>query len=319
MSILHKGTLTVVVATVIASGMIVLTGNSVAEDKEKTKANMGNAVSSKQSGEMPKKLITIEKKTDEAVGKVSTDVVNNIALAPPPGPFLSEGAVVSAQKSLLAPVAPKAPISLSKQPEQRANSLHFKAAPSLLQKAVEPKADLNKPLAPARQLIAPKLSQGAPQINRKIVEPASSSGQAPKQAMMPKSKAIAAPALVAPKNMTKRPEMKSADLPIWAQGGNVNRQGSSPPSKNAIQQNQAVMGMPNMGWNNNYPTQQYIYVPVPMMPSNISPPQMPVFNGNIVPPSSYWGAPIPPSNAPSTGIQKESTGDMSAPIKKGNK
>lgn len=318
MSIL-KGTLTVVVATVIASGMIVFTGNGVAEDKEKIKANTENIGSSKQSDGMPKKLTVIEKQMGEAVSKASIGAANNIPLAPPPGPFLNEGAVISAQKSLIAPVAPKAPISLSEQPEQHANSLHFnKKAPSLSQKVVEPKADLNKPFAPTKPSIEPELSQSAPQIDQKM-KPASSSGQAPKQAAMPKSRAIAVPAPVAPKNMTEQPKMKSVDRPIWMQGGNITNRGSSSSSKNATQQNPAAMVIPNMGWNNNYPAQQYIYVPVPMMPSNMAPPQMPVFNGNITPPSNYWGVPMAPNNAPNITIQKKSTGSTGTPMQKGNK
>ncbi len=312
MSIL-QGTLTVVVATVIASGMIVLTGNGVADDKQKIKAGAEDTVSTKQSDGMPKKLSVVEKQANEAVSEAFISGVNNIPLAPPPGPFLNEN-VIAAQKYLLAPAAPKAPISLVKTPELRAKSLHFKIAPSLPQKAVAPKTDLNKPLSPTVLSIAPQ----SPQIDKKI-EPASPSGQSPKQAMMPKLKAIIAPAPIEPINITKQPEMKTTDIPIWAQGGNVAKRGSNSYSNNAIQKNQAVMGVPNIGWNNNYPVQQYIYVPVPMMPSNMSPPQMPMFNGNIMPPSNYWGAPMPPSNAPNITIQKESTGSKNAPMQKGNK
>ena len=311
MSILQKGTVTVVVATVIASGMIVLTGNGVAEDKGKIKSDAENIVSSKETDVIPKKLTQIEKQTDETVTKAS------IPLAPPPGPFLSEDGVVSAQKSLLAPVAPKAPSNLSKQPDQPANSLHFKAEPSLSQRAVEPKGELNEPFAPKRQSITPKLSPSAPQIDQKM-KPASS-GQPAKQAAMPKSKAFDTPAPVVPKNMTKQPEIRSEDVPIWGKGGSVTREGLNSSSKNTTRHNQAVMGMPNMSWNNNSPAQQYMYVPVPMMPSNMTPPQMPTFNGNIVPPSNYRGAPMPPNNTPNTLMQKESTGDTSAPVQKGSK
>ena len=308
MSILHKGTLTVFVATVVASGMIVLTGNSAAEDK--TKTNMGTTISSKQSDGIPKKL---KKQADETAGKALT---NSIPLAPPPGPFLSENAVVSAQKSLSAPVAPTAPVSLSKQPEQRANSLHFKAAPVLSKKVVEPKSDLNEPSTSTDSLIAPQLSQSAPQIDQKM-KSISLSSQAPKQEAI--QGVIVTPAPALPQTMAKQPKMKSTDLPIWIQEGNAIKQGLKPSSDSAPQRKQAVMGMPNMGWNNNYPAQQYIYVPVPMMPSNMAPPQMPMFNGNIIPPSKDWKAPVAPNNMQNIEMQKESTGGPSAPVQKGNK
>jgi len=310
MSILQGG-LTVVVATIIASGMIVLTGNGVAEDKGKTEAVAGNTVSSKQSDGMSKKLTTTEKQTGETTSKPSVSVVNNIPLAPPPGPFLNEDAVTSTQKSLLAPIAPKAPINLSKEPEQRANSLLFKTAPALSQKLVEPKTDLNEPLSLARPPITPQLSKSAPQIDQSLE-------QAPKQAL-PKLKAIAVPTPVVPKNMAKQPKMDSANIPIWVERGSVTKQAPKPPSKSTNQQRQPVMPMPNMGWNNNYPTQQYMYVPMPMMPSNMAPPQMPMFNGNIIPPSNYWGAHMQPNYAPNIVIRKESIGNTSATMQKGNK
>jgi hypothetical protein len=316
MSIL-QGRLTVVVTTIIASGMIVITGNGVAEDK--TEAVVGNTVSTKQSDGMPKKLTTTEKQTGEILSKPSVSVVNNIPLAPPPGPFISEGAVISTQKSLLAPIAPKEPINLSKEPEQRANSLYFKTAPSLSQKVVEPKSDLSEPLPSTRPAIAPRLSQSASQIGQRM-EQASSSDQAPKQAMMPKLKAIVPSAPTAPKNTVQQPKMNPVDVPIWVHRGDVTRQApTNPSSKSISQQSQPVMPLANMHWNNNEPAQQYIYVPVPMMPSNIRPPQMPVFNGNFIPPSNYWGNHMQPNYAPNVIIKKESIGSKSVPTQKGNK
>lgn len=313
MSILHKDTLTVFVATVVASGMIVLTGNGAAENKEKITDNMENTVSSKQSDGVPKKL---KKQTNETISKASINLINNIPLAPPPGPFLSGNAVVSAQKTLLVPVAPTAPISLSKQPEQRANSLHFKAAPVLSKKIVEPTADLNEPSTSMGTLIAPQLSQSAPQIDQKMKSIPLSS-QAPKQVAKPKATVSLAPA--PPQNMAKQPKMKSVDIPIWMQGGSATNQGLNSSADSITQRKQAVMGMPNMGWNNNYPVQQYIYVPVPMMPSNMAPPQMPMFNGNIMPPLKDWKTPIPPNNMQNIEMPKESIGEPSAPVQKGNK
>ena len=290
-----QGTLTVVVATVIASGMIVLTGNGIADDKEGEKANVESIVFSEQSKGASKKITVLETSVDEADSKISANVGNSSPLAPPPGPFLNEDKVSSAQKSLVAPVAPKAPIASSKQLETRPRL----AAPSLSQRVVKPKADLSKPHIPEE----PSIGVSLPQLGKKM-ELVAPTSETLKQAIMPKLNATAP---IAPKSTAKQPSVNSAERPIWMQEGKITEKGMDSPSKNTVQQNQAGMRTPEMGWNNNYPRQQYIYVPVPMMPSNMNPPQMPMFNGNIIPPSNYWGAPMPPKNNLNTIIQKEST------------
>ena len=314
MSIL-QGRLTVIVATVVASGMIVLTGNGIAEDKDITETSAGKTVSSKLSDGISQRL---EKQMEDTVNKSSVNVDNNTAPAPPPGPFLNnKGVVVSTQKSLLAPIAPKGPINLSKEPEQRANSVHLKEAPLLSRKVVEPKSDLNEPLFPTKPSMTSGLHQNEAQIDQGVKQ-ASSSDQAPTPAQVPKLKSFSVPAPVAPQNTAKQPKVNSVDVPIWLERGNVTKQAPNSPSKSTNQQKQSGMAMPNMGWNNNYPTQQYIYMPVPMMPSNMLPPQAPVFNGNIIPPSNYWGGNMQPNYAPNIVIKKESPGSVSAPVQKGN-
>lgn len=280
MSIFQKGTLTVVIATVIASGMIVLTGNTVADDKSKAGTHdRGMTPSSKQLNLMPSNVKQVDKATEEKKGEIPMAIVNSSAsLSPPPGPFLNESVIKSTQKSLSGPVAPKAPIS--EKPKQPAKSLSLKAAPTLSH--VEP-----------------------------TIKPTTSAEQPPLPATMPEFKVVAP---VAPINHFKQPEVKSIEPPIWMQKGNITRNNSESNTK----QYQSTNGMPKTSLNNNHPAQQYIYVPVPMMPSNINPPQMPVFDGKITPPSTYWGADIMPKNAPNISIQKESTGSNGAPMQKGD-
>jgi hypothetical protein len=317
MNILDKNILTVVMATLISSGIIVITGNSIAE--EKVEVSTDKTVSLKQVDVATKKLKMIKEQKKEVVAKGSTTVNANALLSPPPGPFYNKGGASYTQKALSAPIAPKEPINSLKKPtlEQRANSLHFNLMPVIAKKVVEPKGDLSSPIAPVKPSTVPKLVKKAPKIVQKI-EGVSISSQTPKQEQM-LTLEVAPP--IMPKSMAKQPKMKPVGLPIWMQKGNISGENLNASSKNITKKNQAVMGMPNMGWGNAYPypAQQYIYIPVPMMPSNMMPPQMPMFNHNRIPPSNYWAVPQLPNNTQGTVMKKGSVEGVSAPVQKGNK
>ena len=250
MSILHKGTLTVVVATVIASGMILLSESSIAETKK------------------------------------------DAVLAPPPGPFSNEELLASAQQKK-SPVAPKAPMQAAykvQTPTSPESSLSLKAAPvqpeNNARVKIEPKPPvipLSSPLKPSFDLVeqpdAPKLIQKTQQVPSGEQAPSLSKGMPP-----------------APQYNDQAPVMIPPNAPIWSQQGQGTNFGTNHP-RTAPNYNGAAMN--NTGWG--YPVQQYMYIPVPMMPSNIVAPQMPLFNRVPAPMPNYW-VPTPAANKPS--IQK---------------
>jgi len=284
MSILQKGTLTVVIATVIASGMIVSTGNTIANDKIEINTKDGVTVFSKQSNIILKREKSVEKTIVKKKDKISLFTVRNSAVAPPPGPFLNEDVVRSAQRALLAPMAPKEPTYLPKKPEQPPKSISLKSMPTL------PPVDPEMKSTPSFR-------------------------QATRPAKMPEFGAVAP---VRPENKSKQPEVVSKELPIWMQKRDITKQ-QKISSKDSTKQHQTKMRKPNMGLNNNYPAQQYIYVPVPMIPSNLRPPQIPVFNRSITPPSADWGLTNVPKKVPTISIKKESTENSKVLIRKDNK
>jgi hypothetical protein len=255
MDTLHnKTTLMVAIATIIASAMILLTGNTVADSKDQAKTIVTDIEPKSLSGE--NSAVIVSKEIE--LGKTP----KRIMLDPPPGPFFrGEASIASRKNALVAPVAPTKPISNLQTPEAKANSLEFKMVSPLL----------------------PKKLGSAPIANKM------------------------------PQNNTKQPMMNTGNTPIWMQKGNIVNQGSNASmsgmnqGNNANIQNQRVM--PKTGWN--YPVQQYMYVPVPMMvPSTM--PQMPLA------PNFNYGAPMPfYNNAPLNNNTSQAVDKIATPVQKG--
>ena len=280
MSTSHKGTLVSVVATVVASGMILFSESSIAEtkpqvsvstDSELMKGDTGTAIS--QNDSKKNKIIDLPKE--------------DVMLAPPPGPFLNEELSVSVQQKKL-PIAPKAPTQAAHKiqvPTNPVNSLSLKATPAQPKNNLEAKVELKPPVAPLLSPLKPSFGNveqhDAPKLSKKI-HVAPSGGQAPS---LSKS-------MPSPPQYNGQPAMISPNAPIWSQKG----QGTNFDSNNsrvAPNNSGAVMNNNNFGWG--YPVQQYMYVPVPMMPSNIVAPQMPIFNRAPAPMPNYW-VPTPETN-----------------------
>ena len=227
MNTLHKGALTVVVATVVASGMILLSESSIADNKK------------------------------------------SATLAPPPGPFLNEELPAS---------------TLQKKPPIAPTQATFLK--------VKPKVELKPPVAPLPSSLKPSFGNvkqhEAPKLAHKI-HAAPSRVQAPNLSKsMPPS----------PQYKTRIQAMGPPNVPIWSQKGQGTNLGSS-HSKAPLNNNGAVMSNNNFGWG--YPVQQYMYIPVPLMPSNIVVPQVPAFNRVPAPMPNYW---IPTPEANKSSIQK---------------
>jgi hypothetical protein len=126
MDILNKSTLTVVVATAIASGVILLTGNIVADSKNQSE-------SSRTNNEVATKIekLATDKQPEKNGKKVLPAVKNpTTSLAPPPGPFINN-------QAMSAPVAPAKPINNSVQPSQLTKPSDITKAPQFNKKISE--------------------------------------------------------------------------------------------------------------------------------------------------------------------------------------
>lgn len=295
MSILNTGTLTVVVSTIVTSVMILLTGNSVADStdagskiKKMTKESVSeNSLVTKQGS------ILKQGKAEKAVTSKSL---------PPPGPFKvlgsKQGISGKPPKEPIAPKAPSSPVvkkiptskaSVPAKPDQTA------AVPELKEKApISPVPPVSKmmtkklsdpgmsegkpdiPLAPTTSAVAPVMKQSAPAILKKSWKNIQAPTQQPPELKVPQS----------PQGLAKPPLMNEVNKPIWQRqsrkapesidkrapqlkGMMINK-----PSPRKMPQNGAMnRPMPNM-----ISGQQYMYVPMPMYPSN-GYPQMPRYGG----------------------------------------
>ncbi len=269
MSTSHKGTLTVVVATVVTSGMILLSESGIAETKnqastgissasanESTKGNAGTVI--QQDANKKNIIIHMPKK--------------DVALAPPPGPFLNEELSENSQQKIT-PIAPTQAVYKAQVPISPVNSLGLKAIPAQSRINLSSKAELTPPLAPLKPSFWNVKQHNSPKLSKRTRE-APSSEQTPNL-----SKKVPSPP-----QYNGQSVMIPPNAPIWSQKGQgtnfkSNNSRVSPNNSGAVMNN-------NFGWG--YPIQQYMYVPVPMMPSTIVAPQMPVFNRTPAPRSNYW-------------------------------
>lgn len=274
MNTLHEGTLTTALATIVASGMILITGSSIADSETNT----------------------IQPTND---GK-NIEAQINVLLAPPPGPFLNEAGLVvetkKIQQLLATPKAPIEPLHRVSKPVSPIAIVSPKAAP--LQPAMK-KANLNAVSSKPKMPFAPLEpsfvlnAQDAPKLPQ-IKNKAHFSSKTPVLIPAPKLNVFMP---VLPKNTIKKPIINSINQhPIWLQQNNaMNHYGMNkktvPATNNNMVNAQKWMNqrrpvqVPNRV--RNYPVQPSMYIPVPMMPSNYAAPQMPVFNGGGAP-SNYW-------------------------------
>ena len=278
-STLRKDTLIAVVAIVVTSGMILLSESSIAETKNQTSMGVNSA-----------SMNVLENgNTDTAIQQ---DVSKkNIMLAPPPGPFLNEELSANPLQKK-SPIAPKAPTQAAykvQMPTRPVNSLSLKTAPVHPNNNVGAMVELKPPVVPLLPPSKPSFGNvkqhDAPKLNRKIHVPPSG-GQTPNLSKsMPSSPQYNGQAL----------SMSPPNIPIWSQKRQSANLGAN-NSRLAPNNNRAMMNSNNL--EGGYPVQQYMYVPVPMMPSNIVAPQVPVFDRVPAPMPNYW-VPAPAANKPS--------------------
>lgn len=263
MSVLPKGTLTVVVATVVTSTLILMSGNSVVADSvDKTIKEASSEISFKESVAA----------TNEVVKTISKDNGGVLISLPPPGPFTvadpdDKGIklIKDSVSSLLEPTLQK---EIIKKPTFTISKPGVKEAPlnnrteaiqaTLTSVAPEFKrAQPSIPMGPVDSHLAPILKKIAPEEpKRKVLN------------LTQKEKTLETP--VQPKRLTI-----SNTQPIWMK---------KPPVNTSARPRQPSAGR--------LIKQQYMYVPVPMYQPNYLYPQMlPAYGNYYYPPVGNFRMP----------------------------
>jgi len=179
MNVLQKGGFTVVVATVVASAIILSTGKSAADSSDNSVQPLSST-----GGEIQKNISQSHALTAPEQVKIQT-------LAPPPGPFLIGGAQLEAKDKVIAPetlMTPKAPHApVSKAVASQVN-ISTEEAPNVQ----SPESARKKPVLHVEKAETPEFKREKPGIVAEL-------GDAPKAPVM-------------------KPALKVApDQPIWMQ------------------------------------------------------------------------------------------------------
>ncbi len=304
MNDVKKGAVTAVLATVVTSAMILMSGKGNADNTESVPAKAQSTNVGKTTIEIVEMKTTDLKSVEKTVEgiKVETEkqpVTKNLIAKvrvdthlPPPGPFTKESAAVmvkpQAPKVSTPPLSPEAPKQVvEKKPET----------------PQPPKSNIEKPVQQAVASLAPKTAEkievtpkegNAPQMttNKPFKPEVPSLNAEPKKSPeLPintsATKQQMAKAPVAPQaNTFQKPAPKNSNQPIWMQKNNMGAAKTAPQMNMGTNKPNQVNGkqMPNP-YGVRY-MQQYKYMPMPVYP-DYQYPQMPRYNGG------YYFAPIP--------------------------
>jgi hypothetical protein len=317
MNDLKKGALTVVVATIITSLMILMTDISIA------KSPLDNSLSREQQA-TGVNINSISRKAPEVFnGSVSSEKVVNRPVAdtqlPPPGPFLQgplSGSKLSTQlKVMEAPSAPKAPVGLvikkntaPAKPDRMINAPAAKKPPAMSsvslsqpQKAVEPKINASQPNIPQAPVSTGTMLNYSKQVPAMPASPQLNLSAPVKSVEAPvlDVKTMKPPAV--PRNSSQQPTSINYDKPIWMQQNTrVIQDPNMQQAQQLMQQQGAVANrMHRNNTTNKGGGQQYRYVPIPVYPSYYQQQQMPMNNSGYynAPIPNYWALPIMPEQA----------------------
>ncbi len=324
MNDLKKGALTVVVATIITSLMILMMDKSIA------KSPIDNSLNREQQA-TGVNINSINGKALEVFnGSVSSEKVVNKPVAdtqlPPPGPFLqgplSDSKLSTQLKVMEAPSAPKAPVGLvikkntaPAKPDRMINAPAAKKPPvmssvslSQPQKAVEPKINASEPNIPQAPVSTGTMLNYSKQVPAMPASPQLNLSAPVKSVEVPvlDVKTMKPPA--APRNSSQQPASINYDKPIWMQQQNT-RVIQDPNMQQAQQVMQQQGAVANRIHSNNTMNQgggqQYRYVPIPVYPSYYQQQQMPGYQMPMnnsgyynAPIPNYWALPIMPGQAP---------------------
>ncbi|MEB8430968.1 hypothetical protein OO007_01930 [Cocleimonas sp. KMM 6892] len=263
-----KGALTAVVATVVTSVMILMTGTGNADNKQSTlEKNQSISVNETTveilvKEDSPKDEATIEL-TESIEASVAADAKSTLksSVLPPPGPFSKStaGTLNKPQAPQLSPQpeAPKAPESLIEKPVQTEKA---PVAPKLDNSSMK-KPEIKAPAKSTAEVTAKKpVKPFAPEI--RSLKP-----ELKKTPQLPSNKLTA--------------KLQKPKMPVAPEGNNLKKE--SP--KTQLNGQPIWMQMPGNPNGVRY-MQQYRYVPMPVYP-NYHFPQQPQLNG------SYYFAPIP--------------------------
>mgnify|MGYP001556068221 CR=1 FL=1 len=306
-----KGTITVIAATIVTSGMILLTGNSIAYNKEKKEKQNEVSTVNTTGQSIPQPVESIIA-ADSGI-QIAQNKLADIPL-PPPGPFTQIGQdsnnVINKPQALIAPTAPKAPVATSSKgliPPAKPEKKPF--APEM--KSLQAK----KPVSPSssvdvngidKTVSAPELKRTFPMAPSGPENPVLKTPEFPetkitaptKTIQVPVQKSVQAMPPKAPKSLAQPQAILNNNKPIWMQ------QNQGVPSSENMQPmigGSSNMGAVPQGQNPQRANvmQQYRYVPVPIYPGYNNQ-QMPMQNGGyyFAPIPKYWMPQMMPGQAP---------------------
>lgn len=283
MNVLQKGGLTVVLATIITSALIILTGTSTAEN------NKANVLTS--SPEKNLKNLSVAESADKTEGSIVVDqqIQEAELVPPPPGPFFGNAGTPKVEKKILAspksPKAPKLPVLKAVVIDTPPKLIGPKTIAPIVKKpqiefkpmvpTLDPKVALSivAPTIPKKTIVAPKI-EGL--LGKSLSEPSFNK-------VVP---TVSAQVLSQPhfqKKINKAPLVN--EKPIWMQ--------KAPEAPIlTIEQPQKIQ---DKGFENNTHSNEhklipqpprYMYMPAPMIAPNYAHPQLPMYGG-------YYYAPAP--------------------------
>ena len=320
MNMLPKGAIMVVISTVIASSLILSTGQSVAESNQAVREtssvksqmaalrneDVNNSETITQAvppQDTKTSLTTVAKKLS------ANNAIDAKAILPPPGPFLYADKVVSESDTTTIATASnednaKRPVSVTSEDvslvENNDTEVVISNGAPVKPQALE--KELKQPLPPKLTLLQPSMPSMA------INKPSNPSVVALKKPTMPEELNVSKVAPV----MTPATPKKLSQPTLRAKVGAIAPKPSQPVWMQKIPQFQLMPNqMPPMPINRmvqpSMPTmpypqhsgqvinrQRYIYMPLPVLQQKYSMPQAPVFGGYYPQAPTYGMPPMPP-------------------------
>ena len=276
-----KGITTAVIATVVTSAMILMSGAGIAdnsqsaEGKDESKSIEKTTIEIVQENNVTTEVITTESSINSESGNFATSNNKDVSIAripPPPGPFSEKEA-----ETLVVPKAPElsAPPILPEAPKQQ-STVGVSVVPEAPKKLVDAPVQKEAVLVAPKPLVKPEKKSAetnAPELTTQI----------PKQPFAPevrslKPEPIKSPQLLNDKLITNQQVPKT---PVAPQVNTLQK-----PSPKTNSNGQPIwMQMPSNPNGVRY-MQQYRYMPMPVYP-NYHYPQASQYNGG------YYFAPNP--------------------------
>lgn len=286
MNFLPKGSLTVVMATIVASLLILFSGNTVADSTEPLHDDVV----------LQAKAGAIEIKRKGVPDNTATSVAQVVSPPPPPGPFVLKKPAAISELELAVPLNAKSAPKLEKpelrrpekleeivfkkmQPSMPIEPAKIAAQPTLLEKEIVMKrVELKEPKLLKSELVSPVTPEKISDVTSKVAKPVLVT-------KIPVPTQIERTVVTPPRPTNVR---KQPSEPIWAMKPPISpdaQMTAGMPQQHSVKQPAMPAWPKNMVWAPRA-NQQYMYIPMPVYPQIFAYPQMPM-NGYSFPGRSF--------------------------------